>query len=145
VGGDAALQPNRPEVVRTVRNGPASPRTVVSDLAIAAHGSLTLSPFGDHVVLRDPAPFETSSSVPLTPTFRQGGTVTIDATVTTPGLRDRPAGQGVPERCGGRWSRLAVQKRTRCQVAPASVVRSSRLWPPPNGPPITIAPAVGLT
>ena len=46
---------------------------------------VTLSPFGDDVVLRDPAPFETSSSVPLTLTFRQGGTVTIDATVTAPG------------------------------------------------------------
>jgi len=37
--------------------GPAGPRTVVSDLAIPARGSLTLSPFGDDVVLRDPAPF----------------------------------------------------------------------------------------
>ena len=81
----AARSPIARQVVLTVRNGPAGPRTVVSDLAIPAHGSLTLGPFGDDVVLRDPAPFETSSSVPLTLTFRQGGTVTIDATVTAPG------------------------------------------------------------
>jgi len=80
----AARSPIARQVVLTVRNGPAGPRTVVSDLAIPAHGSLTLGPFGDDVVLRDPAPFETSSSVPLTLTFRQGGTVTIDATVTAP-------------------------------------------------------------
>jgi len=37
------------------------------------------------VVLQDPAPFETSASVPLTLTFRHAGTVTIDAPVTAPG------------------------------------------------------------
>ena len=81
----AARSPIARQVVLTVRNGPAGPRTVVSDLAIPAHASLTWSPFGDDVVLRDAAPFETSSSVSLTLTFRQGGTVTIDATVAAPG------------------------------------------------------------
>jgi copper(I)-binding protein len=68
-----------------VRNALAGPRVVVGDLAIPAHGTLTLSPFGDDVVLQDPAPFETSSSVPLILTFRHAGTVTIEATVTAPG------------------------------------------------------------
>ncbi len=72
-------------VVLTERSGPAAPRTAVGDLAIAAQGTLTLSPFGDDVVLQHPAPFETSSSVPLTLTFRHAGTVTIEATVTAPG------------------------------------------------------------
>ena len=71
--------------VLTVRNGPAAPRVVVSSLAIPAHGTLNLNPFGDDVVLQDPAPFETSATVPLTLTFRHAGTVTIQATVTAPG------------------------------------------------------------
>ena len=81
----AVRSPIARHVVLTVRNGPGAPRVVVSDLAIPAHGTLTLSPFGDDVVLRDPAPFETSSSVPLILTFRHAGTVTLEATVTAPG------------------------------------------------------------
>jgi len=69
----------------TERAGPAGPRTVTGALAIPAHGTLTLTPFGADVVLRDPAPFETRASVPLTLTFRHAGTVTIQATVTAPG------------------------------------------------------------
>jgi hypothetical protein len=49
------------------------------------HGTLTLSPFGNDVVLEHPAPFETTSTVPLTLTFGHAGTVTIEATVTAPG------------------------------------------------------------
>jgi len=81
----AVRSPVARHVVLTVRSGPAGPRVVVSHLAIPAHGPLTLSPFGDDVVLEDPAPFETASSVPLTLTFRHAGTVTIEATVTAPG------------------------------------------------------------
>jgi copper(I)-binding protein len=81
----AVRSPIARHVVLTVRNGPAGPRVVVSDLAIPAHGALTLSPFGDDVVLQDPASFETSSSVPLILTFRHAGTVTVQATVTAPG------------------------------------------------------------
>ena len=55
----AVRSPIARHVVLTVRDGPAGPRVVVSDLAIPAHGTLTLSPFGDDVVLQDPAPFET--------------------------------------------------------------------------------------
>ena len=68
-----------------MRDGLGGPRVVVSDLAIPAHGTLTLSPFGDDVVLRDPAPFETAPGVPLILTFRHAGTVTLEATVTAPG------------------------------------------------------------
>ena len=81
----AARSPIARHVVLTVRNGLAGPRVVVSDLAIPAHGTLTLSPFGDDVVLQEPAPFETRQSVPLILTFRHAGTVTIEATVTAPG------------------------------------------------------------
>ena len=81
----AVRSPIARHVVLTVRDGLAGPRLVVSDLAIPAHGTLTLSPFGDDVVLRDPEPFETASSVPLILTFRHAGTVTLEATVTAPG------------------------------------------------------------
>ena len=72
-------------MILTERNSPTAPRTVIADLVIPAHGTLTLSPLGDDLILRDPAPFETSAAVPLTLTFRHAGTVTIDATVTAPG------------------------------------------------------------
>jgi len=81
----AVRSPIAARVVLTERISLAGPRAVVSDLAIPAHGTLTLSPFGDDVVLQHPAPFETSPSVALTLTFRHAGTVTIEATVTAPG------------------------------------------------------------
>jgi copper(I)-binding protein len=56
-----------------------------SPLVIPAHGTLTLTPFGDDLVLQQPAPYETRATVPLTLTFRHSGTVTIDAPVTAPG------------------------------------------------------------
>ncbi len=81
----AATSPIAGRVVLTERSGPGSSRTVVTDLVVPAHGTLTLSPFGDDLILQDPAPFETSTAVPLTLTFRHAGTVTIDAPVTAPG------------------------------------------------------------
>ena len=81
----AVRSPVARQVVLTIRSGPDAPRVAVGGLAIPAQGTLTLSPFGDDVVLRDPAPFETASTVPLTLTFRHAGTVTIEATVTAPG------------------------------------------------------------
>ena len=81
----AASSPIAHRVILTERRGSSTFRTVVGDLVVPAHGTLTLSPFGDDLVLQDPAPFETSAEVPLTLTFRHAGTVTIDATVTAPG------------------------------------------------------------
>jgi copper(I)-binding protein len=81
----AARSPVAARVDLTARAGPAAPRTVVAGLAIPAHGTLTLNPFGDDLVLEHPAPFESRAAVPLTLTFRHAGTVTLDATVTAPG------------------------------------------------------------
>jgi copper(I)-binding protein len=81
----AARSPIARHVVLTTRAGPAGPRTVVAGLAVPADGTLTLSPFGNDVVLQDPSPFETAGTVPLILTFRNAGTVTIEATVTAPG------------------------------------------------------------
>jgi len=84
----AARSPIARHVLLTTRTGPDQKtglRTVVAGLAIPADGTLTLSPFGNDLVLQDPAPFETTSTVPLILTFRDAGTVTIQATVTAPG------------------------------------------------------------
>lgn len=59
--------------------------TAVSALTVPAHGTLTLSPVADDVVLQDPAPFESQAEVPLTLVFRHVGQVTIAAPVTLPG------------------------------------------------------------
>jgi copper(I)-binding protein len=81
----AARSPIASRVLLTERSGPTAARTVIADLIVPAHGTLILSPLGDDLVLQDPAPYETSTTVPLTLTFRQAGTVTIDAPVTAPG------------------------------------------------------------
>jgi len=81
----AASSPDAGRVVLTERRGPAAPRTVTGALAIPAHGTLTLTPLGDDLVLQHPVPYETRATVPLTLTFRHAGTVTIDASVTGPG------------------------------------------------------------
>jgi copper(I)-binding protein len=81
----AVASPIASRIVLTVRAGPAGARTAVGGLVIPAHGSLILSPFGDDVVLQDPVPYETLGTVPLTLTFRQAGTVTIDVGITAPG------------------------------------------------------------
>jgi copper(I)-binding protein len=72
----AARSPIARRVVLTTRAGLAAARTVVTGLAVPAHGTLTLSPLGNDLVLQDPAPFETTGN---------GGTLTINATVTAPG------------------------------------------------------------
>jgi copper(I)-binding protein len=81
----AVSSPIASQVRLTVRSGPAAARTVVSDLVVPARSVLSLTPFGDDIVLQDPAPYEAQASVPLTLTFRHAGIVTIDAIVTAPG------------------------------------------------------------
>jgi copper(I)-binding protein len=81
----AVRSPLAKSAVLTERDGPGGPAQVVTGLAVPANGTLTLSPLGDDVMLRDPAAFESEPSVPLTLVFRHAGTVTIDAQVTPPG------------------------------------------------------------
>jgi len=84
----AARSPIARQIVLTTRTGPdptTAPRAVVAGLTIPAHATLTLSPFGNDLVLQHPAPYETTATVPLTLTFRNAGTITIQATVTAPG------------------------------------------------------------
>jgi copper(I)-binding protein len=60
-------------------------QTTVSSLPIPAHGTLTLSPLTDDVVLERPVPYEDTGAVSLTLVFRHAGEVTIAAPVTAPG------------------------------------------------------------
>jgi len=77
----AARSPLARRVVLRHRGGPAQG----GPLVIPAHGTLTLTPIGDDLVLQQPSPYESRATVPLTLTFRHSGTVTIDAPVTGPG------------------------------------------------------------
>jgi copper(I)-binding protein len=82
----AAHSPFAGRVVLTQRTGPAGAPVQVGMLVIPAHGTLTLTPLGDDLVLQQPSPYESRATVPLTLTFRHAGTVTINATVTGPGI-----------------------------------------------------------
>ena len=81
----AVRSPAATHIVLRRRTGPEDPGTVAGALTIPAKSSLTLTPFGDDVVLRDPVRYESDSTVPLTLTFRHAGTITISADVTAPG------------------------------------------------------------
>ena len=82
----AARSPLARRVVLRQRGGPAQDGPVQGGpLVIPAHGTLTLTPFGDDLMLQQPSPYETRATVRLTLTFRHSGTVTIDVPVTGPG------------------------------------------------------------
>jgi copper(I)-binding protein len=63
----------------------AGPGVELRQLAIPAHGTVSLSPFGVDIVLRDPGSLSVGATVPLVLTFRNAGKVTTYATVTPPG------------------------------------------------------------
>jgi hypothetical protein len=67
------------------RGAPGAAPRAVRALTVPAHGTLTLSPVTDDVILEHPAPFEGKATVPLTLVFRLAGQVTVDAAVTLPG------------------------------------------------------------
>ena len=48
---------------------------------IPARGTVTLTPFGTDVVLRDPARYENDATVRLTLTFRRAGRISVTADV----------------------------------------------------------------
>jgi copper(I)-binding protein len=81
----AVRSPIASRIVLTQRTGLAGQAAVVSSLPIPGHGTLTLSPLTDDVVLADPLPFEDSKTVKLTLVFRHAGQITINAPVTAPG------------------------------------------------------------
>ena len=72
-------------IVLRRRSVPQDPGSVVTEVKIPARSSVTLTPFGDDVVLEDPRPFENDATVPLTLTFRHADQITVDASVSAPG------------------------------------------------------------
>jgi len=82
----AARSPLARSVMLRHRGGPAPGGGAPGGpLVIPAHGTLTLTPIGDDLVLQQPSPYESRATVPLTLIFRHSGTVTIEAPVTGPG------------------------------------------------------------
>jgi copper(I)-binding protein len=81
----AVTSPVARRVVLTQRRSLTGPRTVVRELTVPAHGTLTLTPFGDDVILENPRAYETRSSVPLVLTFRHTGKLAVNAAVSAPG------------------------------------------------------------
>ena len=57
----------------------------VQGIAVPAHGSVTLNPFGADVMLTDTHPLHVGETVTLILTFQKIGDVTVQATVTPPG------------------------------------------------------------
>ncbi len=88
-GPDTLLSASSPSAGRVIfirhAGSAAGPGTVVRRLAIPAHATLSLSPFGLDIVLLDPGPLSVGATVPLVLTFRNAGRVTVDAAVTPPG------------------------------------------------------------
>jgi copper(I)-binding protein len=80
----AVRSPLATHITLSTRDGLGAAGTAVSALTVPGHGTLTLSPLSDDVVLENPAPFEDRGSVPLTLVFRDAGQITIDAPVTAP-------------------------------------------------------------
>ena len=80
----AVRSPLAGHIVLSTSVGLDGARKPVSALTVPAHGTLTLSPLTDDVVLEDPTPFEDHGSVPLTLVFRDAGQITINAPVTAP-------------------------------------------------------------
>jgi hypothetical protein len=77
--------PLTPRVELTQRRALTGPRTVVHELTVPAHGALTLTPFGDDVILEDPGAYETLSGVPLVLMFKHTGKLAVNATVSAVG------------------------------------------------------------
>ncbi len=57
----------------------------VAGLPVPARATVSLSPFGEDLVLVDPGPLVAGQQVQLVLRFRHAGVVTVEATVTPPG------------------------------------------------------------
>jgi copper(I)-binding protein len=88
-GPDTLLSARSPEAGRVVlvrhAGSAAGPGAALRQVAIPAHGTLSLSPFGVDIVLRHPRSLTVGDSVPLVLTFQHAGRVTVYATITPPG------------------------------------------------------------
>jgi copper(I)-binding protein len=74
-----------PDELTGARTPAARRVTLARPVTIAAHGTVTLTPFGDDPTLIGPLRLHYGQPVPLTLVFRHAGRVTVQATVTAPG------------------------------------------------------------
>jgi copper(I)-binding protein len=81
----AVTSPLARRVELTRRQTLTGPRTMVHELTVPAHGTLTLTPFGNDVILENPEAYEKRSSVPLVLTFKQAGKLAVSAAVSAVG------------------------------------------------------------
>jgi copper(I)-binding protein len=88
-GPDALLSVRSPAARRVVfirhMGSATGPGAELHQLAIPAHGTVSLSPFGLDIVLQDPGSLTVGATVPLILTFRNAGNITVYAAVTPPG------------------------------------------------------------
>jgi copper(I)-binding protein len=88
-GPDTLLSVRSPAASRVTfarHNGSAAgPGMTLRQMAIPAHATLSLNPFGPDIVLQNPRSLSVGGSVLLVLTFRHAGRVTVDAAITPPG------------------------------------------------------------
>jgi len=72
-------------LIENPTSGPSGTMNVIQGVQVPAHGSATLGPFGDDVMLSGTRRLTVGETVTLILTFRRIGDVTVTATVTPPG------------------------------------------------------------
>ncbi len=80
----SASSPDAARVELASRRAGGSGRAVAA-LPVPARATVSLSPFGEDLVLVDPGPLVAGQQVQLVLRFRHAGIVTVEATVTPPG------------------------------------------------------------
>jgi len=82
---DALLSARTPAAARVRLTSGRGSLVTSTPVTVPARGTLTLSPFGEDLVLIRPHALQAGRTVPLTLVFRHAGAVTVTATVTPPG------------------------------------------------------------
>lgn len=75
----------RSALINNPTSGASGTMNVLQGIDVPAHGTATLGPFGDDVMLTGVRKLTVGETVTLTLTFRHIGDVTVTATVTPPG------------------------------------------------------------
>jgi len=81
----SAAGADRTMLVQNSTDGGSGSMSQVSGIAVPAHGSTTLGPFGADIMIMDDHPLRAGQTITLVLTFRAAGEVTVQATVTPPG------------------------------------------------------------
>lgn len=72
-------------LINNPTTGASGRMSTIEGVEVPAHGSVTLGPFGDDVMLTGVQPLKAGQTVTLILTFRTVGEITVEATVTPPG------------------------------------------------------------